>query len=654
MLRLLILLLILLSGCAARQEQLRPDAPIAPLAFPADPAALENRCRTALNLAAASYDRIAAGGAANPLLAYEEAIALLGEATDPLIPLAKLHPDSAMRKAAADCKEQLANATIATLGRSDLYDRLKTAPVDGADQWRLQKLLLQEFRSNGLEVAAPERAAFQRRAEQLASLENEFTSALVNDNSSATFTQAELSGVPDALIARLPKDTTGLTTVASAGDAATILRTANLEATRQAALRYLDNRGSGNLERLSEIARLRQEQAKAMGKTSWQEVRATPLMAGTPERVNNFLDALQTSLAPLVATDRTAFARLKGEGNPVHPWDISWLSSRLHEESAGLDEESLRRYFPLSTVRDGLFSLASRLLGLQFVRQAALQGWSPTVELYQVQREDGSLAGWLYLDLFYRPGKADSSYEICLRPTRETAKGQLPPVTLLVSNLRQPADGEPHLAPRQLKTLLHEFGHTLQDLLISVPYASLGSALIPWDAIEIPSTLFENLAYEPTVLALLSGNRLPDEVAARLRLSQQTAAASRHASTLLTARFDAALHGPAPVADPLQLWQNLYRELLQLPPPEDSRTPGTFSHLVSGYDGSYYGYLWSAVIAAELREQLQTKGLITRTAGMRLENEFLFFGNSRAPEDLLRIFLGREFSNAAFIESLKH
>ena len=650
--RLLMGSLLLLTGCAAPQGGLRHGDAGALPAFPATPVALDTRCRGALAEATDRYGKIASGEGAEPLLAYEEATALLGEATDPLTPLTKLHPDPAMRRAAADCKERVAATATATLGRDDLFRRLAAAQAVGADQQRLQALLLAEFRDQGLGVPEQERASFQKRAARLADLESEFTAALVDDPAAVTIAQAELAGVPADLTASLNRDAAGHLTVADSGAAATILRTATMEATRQKAKQYLDNRGPGNLERLAEIARLRNEQAWAMGKESWLAVRTASQMAGSPERVNGFLDDLHHRLTPRVAAGLAEFARLKGAGSPVQSWDLSWLRSRLITLEAGVDEEELRPRFPLATVRQGLFDLAERLFGLRF-RQFYDPGvWSPDVALYQVAEADGTPVGWLYLDLFARPGKADSSYEVCLRPGRMTPDGLLLPVALLVTSLHPAASGEPHLLPRQVKTLLHEFGHVLHDLLGRASYASLGTALIPWDAIETPSTLFELLAFDSEVLALLSGNRLPAAQAAQLQKSQWVAAGSRFGAMLLTAQFDADLHGPYPPAAPLLLWQELHQKILQLPAQPESRAPGAISHMVTGYDGRYYGYLWSAVIAADLQQRLVSDGLLSRAAGDRLRRELLAPGNSRPPDELIRGYLGRDFSADAFRRGL--
>ena len=652
MARLLMVSLLLFTGCAATQGGLRHVDAVAPLAFPTTPAELETRCRSARDEATTRYNHIAVGEGTHPLLAYEEATSFLGEATDPLTPLAKLHPDPAMRRAAADCKERVVNAATATLMREDLYRRLEAAPADGADQQRLKNVLLNEFRDNGLGVPESQSVIFRQRAERLATMEREFSDALVDDPATISFTLEELAGVPTDLIARLPRHSNGQLLAHGSGDAATIQRTATRAETRKKALLYLDNRGNGNLKRLTEIAKLRHDQAVTLGKPSWLSVRAASQMASTPERVESFLDDMQQKLNPLITADINEFAKLKGAGTTVQPWDIPWLRSRLTETSAGVDEESLRRFFSLMKVREGLFTLAGRLFGLRFQRCDNPAAWSGDVDLYRVSEENGTTVGWLYLDLLYRPGKTDSSYEISLLPHRITHNGEQLPAVLLVSNLRPYLNGGPQLLPRQVKTLLHEFGHSLHDLLGRATYASLGTALIPWDVIETPSTLFEQLADEPAVLAILSGDALPAETAEHISRGKQIGASTRWGGTLLTARFDAKLHGPTPPDDPLRLWQCLHLEVSQLPAPPESRAPGTIGHMVTGYDGRYYGYLWSAVIASDLLGQFRQDGLLTRRAGDHLRRDVLAPGNGKPAQELLRGYLGRDFSEEPFLRGI--
>lgn len=65
-------------------------------------------------------------------------------------------------------------------------------------------------------------------------------------------------------------------------------------------------------------------------------------------------------------TLRSLKARLTGQENArLNPWDVAYYANLRAEEHFRLDQEELRRHFPLPRVLDGLFSLAERLYGIR-------------------------------------------------------------------------------------------------------------------------------------------------------------------------------------------------------------------------------------------------------------------------------------------------
>jgi thimet oligopeptidase len=80
--------------------------------------------------------------------------------------------------------------------------------------------------------------------------------------------------------------------------------------------------------------------------------------------------------------------------------------------------------------------------------------------------------------------------------------------------------------------------------------------------------------------------------------------------------------------------------------------PAGFSHVAGGYAASYYGYLWSEVIAADLRTAF-AKDKLSPTVGKRYRQIVLGNGGQLPPDVLLRQFLGRETNAKAFFAELK-
>ena len=93
-------------------------------------------------------------------------------------------------------------------------------------------------------------------------------------------------------------------------------------------------------------------------------------MAGNGEHamkfVNELLDKIKAPFFREMETLRSLKARLTGQENArLNPWDVAYYANLRAEEHFRLDQEELRRHFPLPRVLDGLFSLAERLYGIR-------------------------------------------------------------------------------------------------------------------------------------------------------------------------------------------------------------------------------------------------------------------------------------------------
>jgi thimet oligopeptidase len=79
--------------------------------------------------------------------------------------------------------------------------------------------------------------------------------------------------------------------------------------------------------------------------------------------------------------------------------------------------------------------------------------------------------------------------------------------------------------------------------------------------------------------------------------------------------------------------------------------PAGFSHIATGYASGYYGYLWSLVLAEDLRTAFAADKLSSEV-GLRYREQVLSQGGQVAPAQLMRNFLGRDTNSDAFFKSL--
>ena len=80
--------------------------------------------------------------------------------------------------------------------------------------------------------------------------------------------------------------------------------------------------------------------------------------------------------------------------------------------------------------------------------------------------------------------------------------------------------------------------------------------------------------------------------------------------------------------------------------------PAGFAHVATGYGAGYYSYLWSEVVAADLRTAFGAD-LLDPAVGARYRKTVLANGSQVLPQELVHRFLGRDSNSQAFYEDLQ-
>jgi Zn-dependent oligopeptidase len=85
---------------------------------------------------------------------------------------------------------------------------------------------------------------------------------------------------------------------------------------------------------------------------------------------------------------------------------------------------------------------------------------------------------------------------------------------------------------------------------------------------------------------------------------------------------------------------------------QKERFAASFGHMMGGYDGGYYGYLWSEVFAADMFTRFEKEGVLNPAVGRAYRDTILAKGRTEDASALLEQFLGRAPSEAAFLHGL--
>jgi thimet oligopeptidase len=117
----------------------------------------------------------------------------------------------------------------------------------------------------------------------------------------------------------------------------------------------------------------------------------------------------------------------------------------------------------------------------------------------------------------------------------------------------------------------------------------------------------------------------------------------------LYAAWDMALH-TSMVVDPMQTWIALEGKT-PLGYEAGTLVPAAFGHVMGGYQAGYYGYMWSEVVALDMRSAYGSNVMDTQV-GARYRKLILERGGERAPSELVEAFLQRKPSPDAFFREI--
>ncbi|KAL2257723.1 hypothetical protein VTK26DRAFT_9258 [Humicola hyalothermophila] len=552
------------------------------------------------------------------------------------------------------------------------------------------EVLKLDFSKSAVNLPKKARNHFVRLSSEISSVASEFVQTMAPDQYEVALPSSQLRGM-DPIQAR---DLTRFGRVhipTLSGQAALALRTVHDPDARKHIYYASRTASKHSVQLLEHLMRLRSELAALSGFTSYGHLALRDrMMAGSPEAVEKFLQALAKSNKPKAEQEMAdllaAKQRLDPEATKLEPWDKDYYSNivrrpmRLRQPRA----DALSSYFSLGVVMQGLSRVFTHLYGIRLVPRPTLKGetWHEDVRRLDVISDTDGLVAVLYCDLFYRPGKSPNPAHFTLRCSREifreemmevweqnNSDAKLPkfpspemtatdgmafspqestikqlPTIALVCDFPQvsPADDKPALLSfYQVETLFHEMGHAIHSILARTSFQNVSGTRCATDLAELPSTLMEYFAADPSVLALFARHYetdepVPYELVAKKIEQARRFEASETENQIILAMLDQELHSPVASKrdfDSTQIFHNIQQRFSSGPPdPPGTRWQGFFGHL-SGYGSTYYSYLFDRVLAQRVWDVVFSSGRdagpLKRENGEHLKESLLKWGGGR-------------------------
>jgi thimet oligopeptidase len=591
------------------------------------------------------------------LRAWDETTAVVSDASARASLLRSVHPDAAMRDAGERCEQEAEALSTELALDPEVYaplSRVDAASEDEATRWYLYRLL-RDFRRAGVDKDAQTRTRIRGLHEELVRIGQEFQRNIRDDVRSIEVAPADLEGLPADYVRA---HASGVITTDSPDYIPFMTYSRSSSARERLWKVYRQRAHPKNLEVLDRMLARRHELARLLGYESWAAYVTEDKMIGSARAAADFIERIAGAAESRARKDYEALLARRRRDHPsaesVDPWDSEALKERVRAEQLGFDSQSVRPYFELGRVLDGILEVTARMFGIEHRRLPDAPVWHPEVSAWEVV-EQGQVVGRFFLDLFPREGKYKHAAQFTLA---SGVRGRALPEAALVCNFPRPGKDPALLDHAEVVTFFHEFGHLLHHLFGGhTRWAGLSGVRTEWDFVEAPSQMLEEWCWDASVLQRFArhvdtGEPIPGALVERMRAADEFGKGLRVRQQMFYAATSLRLHDRDPAGlDTTALSAQMQERYTPFRHVQGTYFHESFGHL-DGYSAIYYTYMWSLVIAKDLFGVFRREGLLNPAPATRYRRAILEPGGGAPASALVQRFLGREASFDAFADWL--
>lgn len=551
-----------------------------------------------------------------------------------------------------------------------LFNRVKYVKEKCKDLTPEQQILLDKtykaFVRQGANLSDDDKKKFREISMKLSTLSLTFSENVLsstNAYSKLVKDKADLSGLPETAIAVAAEKakTNGLEgwvfDLSYPSYSAILTYADNRDLRKELFMNYNTrayNNEFDNQQIIKDILSLRDATAKLLGYENYAAYVLEDRMAENVKNVYDLENELLRYSRPAAEKemkDLEKYANSIGFTEPIERWDFSYLSEKYKTSLFNVNDEMLKPYFKLENVIDGVFGLATDLFGLRFVPNNKIQVYHPDVKVYEVYRGK-EFKAILYLDFHPRDSKRGGAWMTAFREQHYDKNGNdVRPLVSLVMNFSPSTAKTPSLLTfDEVRTFMHEFGHSLHGMMSEVHYVSLAGTSVPRDFVELPSQIMENWAVEKEFLSKFAFHYktkkiIPDNLIQKIKDFDNFNAAYASCRQLTFGLLDMMWHttDPTTIGNIVEMERQAIKETELLPVVDGTCTSTAFSHIFAGgYAAGYYGYKWAEVLDADAFSLFQEKGIYNKQVADSYVENILSKGGSEKAMDLYVKFRGRK------------
>jgi len=535
------------------------------------------------------------------------------------------------------------------------YEFIKSLITENETEERLKKRYLESFEKSGINLPKDKQDELNAISQELSSAQMLFSKNLIDSKKEwsyvltpevkATLSETDLEAfkeIDGQLVMKFNQNTMGDLMVKSTSD--------ELKKILYEASGYPGSPRSNfdNTEVTKKILNLKQSIANIMGYKSYTEMALEDRMAPTYETVAQFLNRIKEKMQPLAKVEYEALNRFVKQEfgiNDIPKWNRSYYGNIKKEQLLKYEFNMERPYFNKERVFEGVFNLVEKLFGFTFVKDTESFNLPyEDTECFKVYEGD-VLKARLIVDMYERELKGSGAWVSGMSGVTLDDVG----LVSLCCNINKKDIG---MDIDEIVTFLHEMGHAVHHFSSKVQYSDMaGTSGMARDAVEIPSQMLEQFAYDTEFLLSVSshietGEKIPQSMLDAIIASKNYNVGSMYARQLVLATFDINLYNTFD-GDITEFYKSIANEILPSRVDEDTSFPNTFGHIFAGgYSAGYYGYMWADIYSVDaFMHVIEDK----EKNAIKFKREFLEKGSSVEPLKLYDNFRGQEVNIDNFL-----
>ena len=412
---------------------------------------------------------------------------------------------------------------------------------------------------------------------KLAELTHDYVYNIRNSTKEITLSREDLSGLSEDKLKKWINSDNVYVIIINIYNSRIILNYCSNRKTRELIMHELNNISHVENEVLfDDIMKLRHKLAELRGYHSHTAYALRDNVYTSPDEICKVLSDLSIKIKPMLLANHNdlLMCSIRDGISELYTHDMVYYVGKC-------DTTVKEYYFSPHKLISGVFKIFSAFYTCEYINVTADyidKLWNDDVLVYQYITSDKK--AYLFLDLYYRPGKKINAHII-----RKTYK-YTDNIVIMVCNFEK----NKYLSLNNVKTYFHEFGHAMHRIIDNDNY-------ITPDMIEFPSKLFENWVYSPSILKILNPELTDDDIS-HIKRDVNKYLFYQMSDQISKSILDLTIYSKIMTSNECnRYYTTLFKDTTGIILSDDHNFIQSFDHIIDGYRSIYYSYLLSGLLA---------------------------------------------------------